>query len=184
MIEKRIIDNKRQRKIDKHHPYSAIEQEYNRYRENHQLTPAADHMYLFFVSVSDKEGMSYYSGAKIQKYLGIGWDRFSASLEKLVTLGLIKYEKRENHLAVQILQVPDWEIAKHRFVKIEVKNVTVQTTMTQEQYNKIMFEFETQLANDPAPDMKDFIWKRMLSMKKEWDETQASFKRRNSLTAK
>ena len=122
MIEKRVIDKKRIRKIDSKHEYSGIEHEYNRYRENKRLTPKEDHLYMFFVSVSDKEGMSYYSGFKIQKYIGIGWDTFIKSMEKLSNLGLIKYEKRENHIAVQVMQVPEWEVAKHRFIEVKVES--------------------------------------------------------------
>lgn len=121
MNEKYPIDNKRIRRLNKSHPFSGIEHEYNRYRENGKVTAKEDHLYLFFISVSDKNGMSYYSGKKIQKYVGIGWDTFVKSMDKLSNLGLIKYEKKEDHVAVQILQVPDWEIAKHRFVEVKIE---------------------------------------------------------------
>ena len=45
------------------------------------------------------------------------WRNFS-------NLGLIKYEKKEDHVAVQILQVPEWEIAKHRFIEIKVESLS------------------------------------------------------------
>jgi len=121
MNEKYPIDSKKIRHLNKSHPYSGIEHEYNRYRENKKVTPKEDHLYLFLVSVSDKNGMSYYSGKKIQKYVGIGWDTFVKAMDKLSNLGLIKYEKKEDHVAVQILQVPEWEIAKHRFIEIKVE---------------------------------------------------------------
>jgi hypothetical protein len=120
MNEKYPIDSKKIRHLNKTHPYSGIEHEYNRYRENGKVTPKEDHLYLFFISVSDKNGMSYYSGKKIQKYVGIGWTTFVRAMEKLSNLGLIKYEKKEDHVAVQVLQVPDWDIAKHRFVEIKI----------------------------------------------------------------
>ena len=123
MNEKYPIDSKKIRHLNKSHPYSGIEHEYNRYRENKKVTSKEDHLYLFLVSVSDKNGMSYYSGKKIQKYVGIGWDTFVKAMEKLSNLGLIKYEKKEDHVAVQILQVPEWEIAKHRFIEIKVESV-------------------------------------------------------------
>ena len=122
MVEKRVIDKKKIRKIDGNHPYSGVEHEYNRYRENSRLTPKEDHLYLFFASVSDKEGMSYYSARSILKYVAIGWETFTRGMEKLSNLGLIKFEKREDHVAVQILQVPEWDVAKHRFIEVKIES--------------------------------------------------------------
>ncbi len=146
MIEKRPIDSKRTRKLSKEHPYAGIEQEYNRYRENGKLTPKEDHLYMFFVSVSDKDGMSYYSGAKIQKYIGIGWDTFVKSMNKLSNLGLIKYEKRENHVAVQVMQVPEWEVAKHRFIEVKVE----QKKENRDALLKAIAELEEQIHDNPS----------------------------------
>ena len=40
------------------------------------------------------------------------------------------------------------------------------------QYDNIMHEFEKQLASQPDGDMKDFVWKRMHQVEKDWEESQ------------
>jgi hypothetical protein len=50
-------------------------------------------LYLFLTSVSDVEGLSYYSDASLMRRLNLDQVQLSASRRQLIQAGLIAYEK-------------------------------------------------------------------------------------------
>lgn len=183
------IDKKSIRKLNSVFNYIAIEVEYRKWIENGGVNEKEDALYKHLCLLTDKNGMAtttvrylikttrlayrYLLGGKRKDKNG-NTIEIGGCLDSLQNKGLIKYEKRgaENYLAVQILQVPKWEIAKHRFITI--KNTVIRPAMTQEQYDATMAEFQAQLAIENNQGIKDFIYRRMATTEKEWIESQKS----------
>ena len=66
-------------------------------------------VYLFFVLVADRNGVSFYRKDVISKRLGIDWDQFEESKARLVERGLIAfrpYVPRDVDGFYQVLPVP------------------------------------------------------------------------------
>src|ERR1035437_95207 len=160
--DKTPIEKKSIRKLNKEYNYIAIEIEYRKWMENGGVNDKEDALYKQLCLLTDKNGMAtatvrylmrttklayrYLFGGKRKgkdgKHIPV-----NGCLDSLQNKGLIKFERRgaENYLAVQILQVPKWEIAKHRFITTIVNTTVVRPVMTQEQYDNTMAEFQSQL---------------------------------------
>ncbi len=134
------IDKKSIRKLNSEFNYVAIEVEYRKWVENNGVNEKEDTLYKHLCLLTDKNGMATTTVRYLIKttklayryLLGGKWKNNKGSiiqvkgcLGSLQNKGLIKYEKRgtENYLAIQILQVPKWEIAKHRFITVNTVNV-------------------------------------------------------------
>ena len=186
------IDKKSIRKLNKQYNFVAIEVEYRKWLNGGGVTDKEDGLYKQLCLLTDKYGMATATLRYLMKttklayryILGGSWKnkkgaviQVTGCLESLQNKGLIKYERRgaEKYLAVQILQVPKWEIAKHRF--ITVKTTVVKQEMTQEQYDNLMTEFQAQLAaQGTTQNIKDFIVRRMAEVEKSWNESRKTIK--------
>ena len=73
----------------------------------HEYLPRAGHsawaLYLFLATVSDVEGLSYYSDRAIGQHLGLDSVALSAARQQLVQIDLIAYRKP----LYQVLSLPE-----------------------------------------------------------------------------
>ena len=89
MIEKRLISFDRLRRIPKQFSWVDHRLVRNNYICNCDHTALA--LYLFLVTVSDSKGLSYYSDAKVGKFLSSDEERVIAARVQLIKAGLIAY---------------------------------------------------------------------------------------------
>ena len=90
-MKKRLLHPERLRKVPPH--FSWID--HRLVQENYlvRCEHSAWALYLFFTSVGDAEGLSYYSDASLVRRLKMDPLVLSASRQQLVQAGLIAYEK-------------------------------------------------------------------------------------------
>jgi len=166
------IDKTRVRKIKGDvSSFGATEHRYRAFEK--ELKKQTDYLYHKLCLDADDWGMSKNSILGLKRRLGLSHRSIINGLKELAHWGLILYEYREDDgYVVQVLGVPNYDLMKQRHITVNV--TTVKTVMTKEQYENIMHEFELQLTNQPSGSMKDFVWKRMHEVQKEWEETQKS----------
>lgn len=91
MTEKHPIDRQRIRTVPT--KFSWIDHRLVRDRHIEYCSHAAAALYLFLVTVSDKEGLSYYSDASLMQRLAMGHDMLLSARQNLIRLGLLTYKK-------------------------------------------------------------------------------------------
>ena len=74
-------------------------------REGHlaRLSPEAAKLYLFLVTVADKDGVSYYGEAKVALLTGLDRSLVFEFLRELIRADLVAYR----HPVYQVLSLPD-----------------------------------------------------------------------------
>jgi len=90
MITKIPIDPQRIRKIPA--KFSWVDHRLIRDRHIEYCSHAAATLYLFLVTVSDAQGLSYYSDASLMQRLSMDHETLLASRENLIRLGLAAYK--------------------------------------------------------------------------------------------
>jgi len=90
MTIKRVLVRERVRRIPAQ--FSWLDQRLVRDRHIERCDAASCALYLFLVTVSDAQGLSYYSEASIAKRLSMDPARLGQARADLVRLGLIAYE--------------------------------------------------------------------------------------------
>ena len=90
-IKKRILCPERLRRIPSQ--FSWIDQRLVRDCYLHQCDHGALSLYLVLVTVSDADGLSYYSDASLMRRLNMDQVQLSSSRRQLIQAGLIAYEK-------------------------------------------------------------------------------------------
>jgi len=90
-MKKRVLNPERLRKVPAQ--FSWID--HRLVQENYfvRCEHSAWALYLFLTSVSDVEGLSYYSDASLMRRLNLDQVQLSASRRQLIQAGLIAYEK-------------------------------------------------------------------------------------------
>ena len=89
MIEKRVICPERLRPVPKQ--FSWIDHALVRKKYICGLSHASLALYLFLVTVSDAEGLSYYSDTSIKRYLGLAGNALTLARRELCLKGLLAY---------------------------------------------------------------------------------------------
>ena len=87
---KRVLVRERVRQIPAQ--FSWLDQRLVRDRHIERCDACACALYLFLVTVSDAQGLSYYSEASITKRLSMAPARLAQARDDLMRLGLIAYE--------------------------------------------------------------------------------------------
>jgi hypothetical protein len=100
MITKRLLCPERIRRIPQH--FSWIDHRLVRDKHICGLSSSALALYLFLLTVSDAEGISYYSRNGIERYLGFDRTELELSRTELVRHGLIAYARP----LYQVLSLP------------------------------------------------------------------------------
>jgi hypothetical protein len=67
-----------------------------------RLTPAAATLYLFLLTVADRDGVSYYGEAKVAELTGLDRGALFDHVRELVRAGLVAYR----HPVYQVLSLP------------------------------------------------------------------------------
>jgi len=91
MTEKRIICPQLQRKVPKQ--FSWVDQRLVRDGHIRGLSHQARSLYLFLVTVSDADGLSYYSDKVTQRQLGMAGEELNAARQELKSANLIAYRR-------------------------------------------------------------------------------------------
>lgn len=90
MVSKFPILEKRVRRVPRQ--FSWIDQRLVREQYINRLSHPAAALYLFLVTVSDAQGMSYYADTSIRKRLSMDSATLDKARDKLVRIGLIAWE--------------------------------------------------------------------------------------------
>lgn len=90
-IKKRILSPQRLRRIPGQ--FSWIDQRLVRERYLQQCDHGALALYLVLVTVSDAEGLSYYSQATLERMLNMEAAQLHSARDQLIRAGLIVYDK-------------------------------------------------------------------------------------------
>lgn len=91
MFNKQVIYPERVRKIPKQ--FSWVDHRLVREGHMESLSHAGAALYLFLATVSDKQGLSYYSDASIGKRLSMDSNCLQMARDNLIHAGLIAYQK-------------------------------------------------------------------------------------------
>jgi hypothetical protein len=91
MVTKRILCPDRLRRIPRQ--FSWVDHSLVRNQHIRGLSPDSLGLYLFLVTVSDADGLSFYSDAATQRYLSLGERRLVQARLELCTAGLIAYSR-------------------------------------------------------------------------------------------
>lgn len=91
MTEKRIICPQRHRKVPKQ--FSWVDHRLVRDGHIMGLSHEARSLYLFLVTVSDADGLSYYSDEATERQLGMEAEELKTAREVLKNAGLIAYRR-------------------------------------------------------------------------------------------
>jgi hypothetical protein len=91
MVSKRILCPDRLRRIPQQ--FSWVDHSLVRNKHICGLSPESLGLYLFLVTVSDADGLSFYSDAAIQRYLSLEEQRLVQARLELCTAGLIAYSR-------------------------------------------------------------------------------------------
>jgi len=89
-VEKRVLEPRRVRRI--RDGFSWIDRRFVNDRWVERLCCEEIALYLFLVAVADKDGLSYYSEARIAGTLKVGREEVARARGRLVELGLVAFE--------------------------------------------------------------------------------------------
>jgi len=90
MIKKRPIYPQRMRRIPSQ--FSWVDHRLVRDRHIEACSHPALALYLFLVTVSDQEGLSYYSGPSLMSRLGMDAQALDSARQNLIQAGIVAYE--------------------------------------------------------------------------------------------
>ncbi|MFW8601981.1 hypothetical protein ACOHYD_10950 [Desulfobacterota bacterium M19] len=90
MTTKEPIDRQRIRKVPA--KFSWVDHRLVRDRHIEYCSHSADALYLFLVTVSDGQGLSYYSDASLMQRLSMDHAALLSSRQNLIRLGLVAYK--------------------------------------------------------------------------------------------
>jgi hypothetical protein len=102
MIKKRPIHPQRIRRIPSQ--FSWVDHRLVRDRHIESCSHSALALYLFLVTVSDQDGLSYYSDASVMSRLGMDVQSLSLARQDLIGAGLVAYEDP----LYQVLSLDPW----------------------------------------------------------------------------
>ncbi len=91
MTEKRIICPERRRRVPKQ--FSWVDHRLVRDGHIRGLSHEARSLYLFLVTVSDADGLSYYADKATQRQLGMETEELKEARQELKNAGLIAYKR-------------------------------------------------------------------------------------------
>lgn len=91
MVAKRILCSNRLRRVPRQ--FSWLDHRLVRDRHFYGLSHSSLALYLFLVTVSDADGLSYYSDASIEEHLNLPAQKIAAVRAELCAAGLIAYSK-------------------------------------------------------------------------------------------
>jgi hypothetical protein len=100
VVHKRVLDTRRLRRIRE--GFSWIDRRLVRDGWIDRLEVGEAALYFFLVAVADKDGLSFYSDARIATTLKIPVERVGLSRARLLDLGLVAWERP----LYQVLEVP------------------------------------------------------------------------------
>jgi hypothetical protein len=118
MVAKRILCSERLRRIPKQ--FSWVDHRLVRDKHICDLSHTALALYLFLVTVSDAEGISYYGDFAIKSYLHLTTCLLSQARAELCAAGLVVYR----HPFYQVLSLDDEQIHQYGSVPVP-ENPTV-----------------------------------------------------------
>jgi len=100
MIKKRVLEPTRVRHVNGSFsfiPHRFLSDGFWASLNHHELV-----LYLFLVLASDKKGLSYYSSKRICSLLGISYDEYITTRDRLIARDLIAF----NGTVFQVLELP------------------------------------------------------------------------------
>jgi hypothetical protein len=100
VITKKILNHNRRRQ--KPTLFSWIEHKFVQNGHIYQCTPDASALYLFLLTVADKEGLSYYSDASVSRFTSLNQHRLECARNCLIKANFIAYESPH----YQVLMLP------------------------------------------------------------------------------
>ena len=89
-VSKRVLCPERLRRVSR--PFSWVDVRLIREERLKGCSPTAWGLYLFWVTVSDAQGLSYYSDASVARRMGIPLEAVASARSELIRAGLVAYE--------------------------------------------------------------------------------------------
>lgn len=110
MVKKYPICPQRVRKVPSQ--FSWVDHRLVRERYLEKCSHQAAALYLFLITVSDAQGLSYYSDPAISKRLSMGPNELEKAREELIHLALIAYKKPLYQVLALDQQVPSLSVSR------------------------------------------------------------------------